>query len=608
VALDNIKNGIQTIKSHVENMPISSGIYKMVGEQGIILYVGKAKNLPKRVISYSKIEALPTRLKRMVSQIKTIEFITTKTEAEALILEANLIKLHKPIFNIALKDDKSFPYIVLEHKHDFPRITKYRGKPKKGGHYYGPFASAGAVNTTITQIQKIFQVRPCTDAFFAARTRPCLQYQIKRCSGPCVGKIDKPSYQKLITQAEDFLDGRSTNIQNHLSAQMDEASEKLDFERAAIFRDRIKLIAQIQAKNIFQNYSVKDSDIIALHRDSKGNVCLQVFFIRTGQNYGNRPYFFYDIEEDYLPELTENFLGQFYQNNLPPKQIVIDRDLPNACDIASALTDYIKYKVVIKKPKAGSLKDLIEFAQDNAQNALKENIRKKLENSQTLQSVASLFGITGEFNRIEVYDNSHNFGTYAVGAMIVATPEGFKKSAYRSYNIASANIQDDYDMLREVLRRRFSKLDSSNYPNLMLVDGGKGHLKVAKEIFEEFQIKDIKLVCIAKGVHRNAGREHFFTDDGKTFQLPRGDKTLHYLQVIRDEVHRFAISAHRNKRGKDIKKSLLDDLKGIGAMRKKALLSYFGSVSNIKAASVEDLIKVEGISKGLAQSILEQLR
>ncbi len=608
MSFDNIKNGTKVIKEQVDSMPQAAGIYKMYDAHNICLYVGKAKNLPKRVISYTKIEALPNRLRRMVSQVSRMEYMITKTEAEALILEASLIKSDKPIFNIALKDDKSFPYIVIEQNHEFPRITKYRGKPKKGGIYFGPFASAGSVNQTITQIQKIFQIRPCTNDFFAARTRPCLQYQIKRCTAPCVGKIEKNEYAVLVDETKKFLNGDSTAIQHHLSKDMHQASEKMDYERAAIIRDRIKALSHIQAKNIFSNYQIKDTDLIALHRNDNGNCCLQVFFIRTGQNYGHKAYFFDDVEEDYLGEILETFIGQFYQNNLPPKQIVIDREIVNGDDISSALTDYIKYKVTIKTPKIGALKDLIEFAQDNAKNALMERERQRITNAHQLQAVANLFKMTKQIKRIEVYDNSHNFGTYAVGAMIVATPDGFQKSEYRSFLIQTPKKQDDYAMLREVLTRRLEKLNSKNYPSLMLVDGGKGHFGAAKEVMKSFGINDIKLVCIAKGVNRNAGREHFYTDDQDIFQLPKGDKTLHYLQTIRDEVHRFAITAHRKKRAKDLKKSTLDDLPGIGAKRKNALLSYFGSVAAIKAASVEDIIKVDGISRKMAEKILLELK
>ena len=608
MTFENIKNGIKVIKEQVGSMPQSAGVYKMYSVHDICLYVGKAKNLPKRVISYTKIDALPNRLRRMVSQVHRMEYVLTNTEAEALILEANLIKSDKPIYNIALKDDKSFPYIVIEQKHEFPRITKYRGKPKKGGVYFGPFASAGSVNETITQIQKIFQIRPCSDPFFSSRERPCLQYQIKRCTAPCVGEISKENYAVLIEDTKKFLNGDSTAIQEHLSKDMRMASANMDYERAGVIRDRIKALAHIQAKNIFSNYQIKDTDLIAVYRNANGNCCLQIFFIRTGQNYGNKAYYFDDIEEDYLGEIIENFIGQFYQNNLPPKQIVVDRDIANGDDLSSALSDYVKYKVTIKKPKVGALKDLVEFAQDNAKNALMERERERIQNSQVLQGVANLFKMTKPIKRIEVYDNSHNFGTYAVGAMVVATPEGFQKGEYRSYLIQTPKKQDDYAMLREVLTRRLEKLNAKNYPSIMLVDGGKGHFSTAQEVMKSFGIDDIKLVCIAKGVNRNAGREHFYTEDQDVFQLPKGDKTLHYLQTIRDEVHRFAITAHRKKRSKDIKKSSLDDLVGIGVKRKKALLNYFGSVTAIKAASVEDIIKVDGISRKMAESILQGLR
>ncbi len=607
MALDNIRNGVKVIKEQVLSMPQVAGVYKMYSAHNICLYVGKAKNLPKRVVSYTKIDALPNRLRRMVSQVSKVEYIVTKTEAEALILEASLIKTDKPIYNIALKDGKSFPYIVIEQKHDFPRITKFRGKPKRGGVYFGPFASAGSVNQTITQIQKIFQIRPCSDVFFESRTRPCLQYQIKRCTAPCVGKISKEKYSELIEDTKKFLNGDSTAIQDHLSKEMQQASDRMDYERAATIRDRIQALSHVQAKNIFNNYQIKDTDIIVIHRNDKGNCCLQLFFIRTGQSYGNKAYYFEDVEEDYLGELLENFIGQFYQNNLPPKQIIVDRDLMNADDISSALSDYVKYKVTIKKPKVGALKDLIEFAQDNAKNALVEKERERIQSNHLLLSVAELFKINQPIKRIEIYDNSHNFGTYAVGAMVVATKDGFQKSEYRSYLIQTLKKQDDYEMMREVLTRRLEKLNEKNYPTLMLVDGGKGHFTAAKEVLERFEVKDIKLVCISKGVHRNAGREFFHTDDQDSFQLPKGDKTLHYLQTLRDEVHRFAITAHRRKRSKDLKKSSLDDLQGIGEKRKKALLNYFGSVVAIKAASVDDLIKVDGISRKMAESILSQL-
>ncbi|AIF80894.1 UvrABC system protein C [endosymbiont of Acanthamoeba sp. UWC8] len=600
-----IKKGIGIVSEAARAMPAAPGIYKMINIESEIVYVGKAKNLPKRVISYTKVENLPTRLKRMIASLSRIEYLTTNTEAEALLLEANLIKSLKPKFNIALKDDKSFPYIVIEDKHDYPRIAKFRGTKKENYTYFGPFAQARNVNETIVELQKLFGIRPCSDSYFASRKRPCLQYQIKRCTAPCTNKISKENYQKIVKQTKDFLSGKNSEIQTKLISEMERASEKLDYEKAAELRDRIRLLSQTQAKNKFKTDSISDADLIALHRDDTG-CAVQVMFIRNGTNYGDKVYFPIHTEELSDGEVIELFIGQIYQRTPPAKNILTTTELPSKEALEQALNKLwdIKTKIIIAKKEAH--KHLMEIALLNAKEALSRVNKQKAKQLSTLENVAKLFELPKTPKRIEVYDNSHIQGTNAVGCMIVAGAEGFMKNQYRRFLIKSLKgigEGDDYQMLREVLERRFKRLMPDNYPDLILIDGGKGHLSVAKEMFEKFNISDIKLVCISKGADRNAGREFFHTLDKKPFQLDRNDPTLHYLQLIRDEVHRFAIESHRKRRIKDTTKSGIDEIPQIGAKRKKLLLSHFGSLERLKEANFEDIIRIGGISKKIAKLI-----
>jgi excinuclease ABC subunit C len=603
----NIQRGIALIRQVSQTLPHLPGIYKMLDEEQKPLYIGKAKVLAQRVPAYANIESLPNRLKRMVSLVQSIEYITTKTEAEALLLEASLIRSIRPPYNISLKDDKSFPYIIFEDKHDYPRIAKYRGKKKPGVTYFGPFASAKNVNETIVELQKMFLVRPCTDAFFSARQRPCLQYQIKRCSAPCVAKISPHDYGELVKQAKDFLAGKTAIVYERLEKEMASASAQMHYEKAAQIRDRIRMFSQIQARNMFSHNEVEDGDVIALYRDQQGNACLQVFIIRGGKNYGNQPFFYKDIDDQSEQELIGGFIGQFYQKQIPPPRVIVNVELTEHQLIAQALSDLAGYKVKVEQALNGALHDFMEFAVSNAQGALQKHRRENLKHLAALKEIAALFNLKTIPERIEIYDNSHIQGREAVGCMVVAGKDGFRKSEYRILNIKNVDNSDDYAMLREVLTHRFSRLTRDNYPDLILIDGGKGHLSVASHLAGSSGITDIVLVAISKGENRNAGREFFHLVGQKSFQLPKGDAALHYLQVLRDEAHRFAIETHRKRRLKKLSLSSLDDIPHIGKMRKKVLLSHFGSLDLIKEASLRDLIKVPGISKKTAERIFGYL-
>ena len=602
-----LKVGIGVIIEQVELMPKQPGVYKMIGANEKLLYVGKAKNLPKRVISYSKYQNLPNRLRRMVSQIIKIETIVTTTEAEALLLEANLIKSLKPYYNISLKDDKSFPYILIENKHDFPRISKFRGKKIIGNTYFGPFASAFNVTNTITELQKIFKVRPCSDNFFASRKRSCIQYQIKRCSAPCVGKISKEDYSKLISEVNDFLSGKSSSIQERLSLEMETASNELEFEKAAIIRDKIKTLSSIQAKNTMADIGFGDVDIIALHRINS-KACIQIFFLRGGSNYGNKAYFYDNLDQEQNHEIIENFIGQFYQNKQAPKILLLSEPIKESEVLEEALKNLFGYKIKIMYAKTTKMKNVVQIALDNAKEALEKRQKEMVKHNDELEKVQKLFNISSEIKRIEVYDNSHVFGSNAVGCMVVYKDYGFEKNEYRRFNIKSTNLGDDYAMLREVLTRRLKKITEENKPDLMLIDGGKGHLSITESVFEELGITDIKFVCISKGEDRNAGREYFHQTGKAAFQLPHQDKTLHFLQVLRDEVHRYAITSHRTKRAKEVRRSVLNEIPSVGSFRKKMLIQYFGSPEAVMNASAEDLVKVRGINKDTAQKIYNHFR
>ncbi len=601
-----LAGGRNIIKKYADGLPHSSGVYRMIDANDNVLYVGKAKSLKNRVMNYVNATALSTRLQRMISLTAKMEIITTRSEAEALLLEANLIKKYSPRYNILLKDDKSFPYIAFSGDHDFPRISKHRGAKSDKGKYFGPFVSAGAVDETITTLQKAFLLRNCSDNIFKNRSRPCLQYQIKRCSAPCVNYISKDDYADLVRQAQDFLSGKSRQIQDELLKDMQAASAAMDYEKAGIIRDRIKSLTQVQQQNKFSNEAIGDADIVAVFR-LNDDCCVQIFSFRGGSNYGSKNYFPSNIKEHSNAEILSNFIAQFYQSQPLPKNILVSEKLDDAELLEEAFQLNADYKVNIIYPQRGEKKELIEEALRNAREALLRHISANLSQKSALQGVKDLFSLEEIPKRIEVYDNSHISGTNQVGAMIVAGEEGFIKNQYRKFDIKNTSISagDDYAMLREVLTRRFKRLqeEGSNKPDLVLIDGGAGQLSVATQVFEELGIDDIVYAGIAKGEDRNAGREHFFIPGKKAFQLPVGDPVLHYLQRLRDEAHRFAIGAHRNKRSKSMQVSELDAIAGIGAARKKALLHHFGSARAVAAASIEEIGQVEGISKEKAKII-----
>lgn len=608
-----MQRGISIIKAASQDMPASPGVYKMLAQDGSFLYVGKAKNLPKRVISYAWLEQMPNRLRRMVSQIDKIEYEITKTEAEALLLEASLIRNLKPRFNIALRDDKSFPYIFLDMKHDYPRITKFRGTPKNKADYWGPFASVAAVNDTIVEIQKIFNIRPCSNSYFAGRSRPCLEYQIHRCSAPCVSKISKEEYIESIKEAKKFLNGNSNAIHKFLQERMWKYSENQEYEKAASVRDKIDLLNQIQNRNTFNNTNVNFADVIGLIK-KEDEVCIQVLMVRNAQSFGSKTYFPQNIQDMTEQEIMHNFLGQFYQSRKPVEQIIMNI-LPAEHDLLQESINKLhglggKLKLIIPTKNMRGKNDILEFVCENAKEALLRKISSSKNISNKFSKIADLFGIKSSIKRVEIYDNSHIFGKHAIGGYVVLTEDGFKRSEYRQYNIRLNQPKgggDDYSMLTETLTRRIKRLDADSYPNLILIDGGKGHLSSAIKVLESNGIKDITTVAISKGVDRNAGREFFHLKDKASFQLPIGDENLRFLQMMRNEAHNFAIAQHRKKREMKITRSALEDIPSIGESRKKGLLQHFGSLEKIRQASVCDLERVSGINKKLAEIIYNYL-
>ena len=615
----NLARGVSVIEENLATLPGSPGVYRMQDAKGDALYVGKARSLKKRVVAYTRPVRLPVRLQRMIALTVSMEFITTHTEAEALLLEANLIKKLKPRYNVLLRDDKSFPYILIAGEHDYARVVKHRGARVKPGRYFGPFASAGAVNRTITTLQRAFLLRNCSDHIFATRTRPCLQYQIKRCSAPCVDKVPQADYAALVDQAHDFLSGRSRQIQEMLAERMQEASEELDFERAAQVRDRIRALAQVQAHQDINVSGIEDADVIAAFQDG-GQCCVQVFFFRGGRNYGNRAYFpshDRDADED---EVLAAFLGQFYERSLAPKLVLLSHTLKEQSLISEALTLRAGHRVRLAVPSRGARRNLIEHARTNARDALGRRIAESASQRKLLNGLAEKLGLEAPPDRIEVYDNSHIQGEHAVGGMIVSGPDGFIKNAYRKFNIRSEEAVksrsdssrggDDYEMMREVMTRRFSRAlkedpdrGGGQWPDLVILDGGKGQLSVAESVFADLGVDDVGLLAVSKGPDRNAGREQFHMPGRQSFILPPRDPVLHYLQRLRDEAHRFAIGSHRVRRKKAISVSPLGEIAGIGAKRKKALLMHFGSAKAISEAGLADLEAVEGISKTVAEKI-----
>ncbi|WP_417832887.1 excinuclease ABC subunit UvrC [Terasakiella sp.] len=602
---------MDVIKGYLKTLDARPGVYRMLNEKGDVLYVGKAKSLKKRVANYTTPQRLTIRIQRMISQTYAMEFITTHTEAEALLLESNLIKKLKPRYNILLRDDKSFPMILVTGDHDYPQVLKHRGAKNRKGRYFGPFASAWAVNETLNTLQRAFLLRPCSDSIFASRTRPCLQYQIKRCSAPCVGRISVREYGKLVEQSERFLRGDSKALQNELAQRMAEASENLEFEEAAIYRDRISAMTRIQQRQDINIQGLEEADVIAGFLDS-GQTCIQVFFFRAGANFGNRAYYPAHGSKEELPDILEAFIGQFYADKQPPKQILVSHDLPGHAILEEALCVRAERKVSLQCPKRGEKTKLITHAMNNAREALGRRLAQSASQRRLLQETQRIMQMDSMPERIEVYDNSHIQGTNSVGAMIAAGPDGFIKNAYRKFNIKTAQSDDDYAMMREVLTRRFSRAikedpdkEKGQWPDLVIIDGGKGQLGVAVSVFEELGIDDVTLAGISKGPERNAGYDKIVIPGQEPFQLEHTDPVNHFIQRLRDEAHRFAIGTHRAKRGKATTKSVLDDISGIGAKRKKALLHHFGSAKGVAQAGLSDLEAVDGINKTTAKLIYD---
>ena len=607
-----LATGVAAIRNVLKTLPAKPGVYRMQDARGDVLYVGKARALKQRVTNYTQVDRLPKRLQRMVGQTRSMTIVTTNNEAEALLLEAQLIKRYRPAYNVLLRDDKSFPFILLRQDHQFPRIQKHRGARRARGDYYGPFASAGSVNNTLNALQKLFLLRSCTDGFFKTRDRPCLLYQIKRCSAPCTGRIDDAGYAELVTDAKSFLAGKATDVQAKLGAEMQAAAEAMDFERAVVLRDRLKALTFIQGTQFINAEGIGDADIFAL-ACKDGVVGIQAFFIRGGQNWGHRSFFpthVADVPED---EVLGAFLTQFYEEVPPARTVFVDRELPEAALLAEAMTSQAGRKVELSVPQRGTRRRLLDQAKRNAVEALERRLAESTTQAKLLREVAELFDLAEPPDRIEVYDNSHIQGTAAVGAMVVAGAEGFRKGQYRKFNIKQAATDDDFAMMREVLQRRFARQmeeapdrDDATWPDLVLLDGGKGQLSAAKAVLEDLGIEDVCLVGVAKGPHHGReGREVFHLLDGREITLPPNAPVLFYLQRLRDEVHRFAIGAHREKRAKAMGASPLDEVPGIGPARKKALLMHFGTGRAVRNASLEDLQRAPGVSAAVAQQVYD---
>lgn len=607
------KIGHELIHDYVKKLDSSPGVYRMLDAQARVLYVGKARNLKNRVSNYARLSGHSARIARMISETTQMMFLTTKTETEALLLEQNLIKQLKPRYNVLLRDDKSFPNILVTTDHDFPQIKKHRGAKKEKGAYYGPFASAGAVNFTLAQLQRVFMLRNCSDAMFETRTRPCLQYQIKRCTAPCVGRISAQDYGESVSDAQRFLSGKSTQIQETLAKQMAKASEAMEFERAAALRDRIRAMTQVQTSQGINPRTVPEADIIALHMDG-GQACVQVFFIRANQNWGNRD-FYPRIAPDHSPaEVMEAFVAQFYDTKEPPRQLILSHDIDNADLVQEMLSEKVGRKVDIVVPQRGEKLELVSGAMRNAKESLARRMSESATQAKLLRGLAEAFDLDAPPNRIEVYDNSHIQGSNAVGGMIVAGPEGFMKNQYRKFNIKGDDITpgDDFGMMKEVLMRRFSRLlkedperQSTAWPDLLLIDGGAGQVSAVAEILKELGVDDIAMVGVAKGIDRDHGKEEFYVTGKPVFALQRNDPVLYFIQRLRDEAHRFAIGIHRAKRAKAFVANPLDEIAGVGAARKRALLAHFGSAKAVSRANLADLKAVDGVSGALAEKIYD---
>jgi len=629
-----LSGGHAAIEQAVRLAPTSPGVYRMLNAANDVLYVGKAKNVKKRLSSYARVNApQPARILRMIAATASVEIISTSTETEALLLEANLIKQLRPRFNVQLRDDKSFPYILITGDHWAPQILKHRGAQSRPGRYFGPFASAGAVNRTITALQRAFLIRSCTDGFFESRTRPCLLYQIRRCAGPCTSEVDFPGYTELVREATDFLSGRSHAVKQQLAGEMEKASGELEFETAALYRDRLAALSAIQSQQGINPRTVEEADVFAIHQDG-GYSCVEVFFFRTGQNWGNRAYF-PRAEKSFTPEeVLGSFLAQFYDDKPPPKLILLSHAIEEAELLADALSVKAGFKVEVSIPKRGEKKELITHALTNAREALGRKLADTATQGRLLEALAATLVLPHPPKRIEVYDNSHIQGTNAVGAMIVAGPDGFMKNQYRKFNIRSEGLTpgDDYAMMREVLQRRFKRLlsppeadagkDSKDtvkdtvkpkadddsfpqWPDLVIIDGGRGQLNAVREIFQNLGLTQVSLLAVAKGPDRDAGRETLFMPDREAIKLEPRDPVLYFIQRLRDEAHRFVIGSHRKLRKKDIREAGLQEIPGIGPSRKRALLHHFGTLKEIERASIADLGKVPGVSAESARKIFE---
>ncbi|WP_071673762.1 excinuclease ABC subunit UvrC [Nioella nitratireducens] len=606
-------SGHRLIASQLRLLDSSPGVYRMLDAQSRVLYVGKARNLKRRVANYAKPTGHSARIARMIRETTEMMFLTTRTETEALLLEQNLIKQLKPRYNVLLRDDKSFPNILVSRSHAFPQIKKHRGARKEKGHYYGPFASADAVNRTLNQLQKVFLLRNCTDANFESRTRPCLLYQIKRCSGPCVGLISEADYAQSVKDAERFLSGGSTDIQETLAAEMQAASDAMEFERAAALRDRIRALTTVQGSQGINPRGVAEADVIALHMEG-GQACVQVFFIRANQNWGNRDFYPRTGSGAEEPEVLEAFMGQFYDTKEPPRQILLSHPIENPDLMAQALSDKKGRKVELLVPLRGEKAELVAGAARNARESLARKMSEAATQARLLDGLAEAFGLETPPERIEVYDNSHIQGTNAVGGMIVAGREGFLKSQYRKFNIKDESLTpgDDFGMMKEVLNRRFKRLlkedpdrETDAWPDLLLIDGGAGQVSAVAEIMADLGVDDVPFIGVAKGIDRDAGKEEFHRPGQRPFALKRNDPVLYFVQRLRDEAHRFAIGTHRAKRAKAVGATPLDDVPGVGATRKRALLTHFGSAKAVARADLADLKAVDGISDTLAETIYD---
>jgi len=602
-----LEKGKEIIRQKIPHLKKNPGIYKILGEKNEILYVGKARNIPNRLKNYITNSHLPIRTERMLSLTKNLETTTTANESEALLLEANLIKKHKPRFNILLRDDKSFPYIFIGHKDKWPQLTKLRGKKNRDGYYFGPFASVGSANWTIKILQKVFLLRVCDDTVFKNRKRPCILYQIKRCAAPCMDYINEKSYRSLVENAVDFISGKSHEIQKKFSEEMEKASKELDYEKAAVLRDRIKALTQIQSSQKISAANLKEADVISIFKES-GKTCVQVFFFRSKQNWGNQAYFPKHDPDEKIDKILFSFISQFYENKSVPRMILLNTDVEDRLLLETTFSKREKKEIIIKIAKTHGEKILSKLAEKNAKESLTQKILETESNSKLIDNLSDKFLLKFNINLIEAYDNSHIQGSDSVGALIAFGKEGFLKKRYRKFNIKSESVKsDDYGMMKEVLKRRFSRAlkeekNTLALPDLVLIDGGKGQYSVSREILNDLGLHELPIIAIAKGKNKNAGDETFF-HEGKAIKFKKNDSTLFFLQRLRDEAHRFAISTHRSKRRKNLSKSLLDQISGIGKGRKRSLLNHFGSAKSVETASFEDLRSVEGIEEKVAKKI-----